>query len=227
MARTLVTNGTFDTAAGLVEGPYGPLTRVDSVADHDFNSDIPILCTSNVSTTELYISYDQMTGDETLLNEILANAHGGTGLNHLAWEATLMTKLMFYLTESYAGPPYADLEWQAIIQGFRFFRSLAAQLPIVAWDDYEADQVVKIPTFTPADHATVNFGQLTLAVTGEWTSGLIDWGAGATPTQLITPATDLSSPLSHDYGATGAQTVEVIILGAGGIVRKSGALTVV
>lgn len=227
MVLTLVTNASFDTPAGLVPAPYGPLTRVtniDTTVDYDFNSDVAIECTSALSAT-VYISFDEMA-DVAIRDEILAKAHGGRNLNHVAYMAALATEVIHEHIKSYSGPPFLDTEWQTIIGGFRYMQFLAAQVPISSYDEVESGNRVNISTLTFVDSVTANEADLTMVVDGSWTMGMIEWEAGVVT--VITPAdaVALAAGLAHDYGGTGAQTARIIVIGPGGFQTQSVDVTV-
>lgn len=213
MALSKVTDGNFDTVAGNVPAPYGPVTRVGSVPDHDYNSDVKIECTSALSVT-FYASYDDLN-DTDRQEDVLAAAHGGRDMNHLGWLTALGVEVLHEHIESWAGPPFLDTEWQTMIGALRYFQHLVGFIPITAYSEIEGGQLVKI-TASAADSATPNEADLTLTIDGVWALGLIDWKNDGTEITLITPDTDLSSPIAHDFGGTGAQTIRIVAIGPGG-----------
>lgn len=75
----MASNATIDTAAAAVAGPYGPLTRVSDV-DADFptpNGNIRIKFTSNIGSTVVYLTYNQLLDAHVTLR-ILEQAHSMT-----------------------------------------------------------------------------------------------------------------------------------------------------
>ena len=220
-----ITNAEFDAVAGAVPAPYGPLTRVtdmDTNVDYDYNSDVQIEVTSALSKT-LYISYDEMNNVVTR-DEILGRAHSGKDFNHLAYLMTLAVEVINEHAQSYAGPPYSDTEWKTLIGAFRYMGWLAVQAPDLAYFEIETDQIVKFDTLTLSD-AGSNNGSLAIDIGGEWTIGIIDWENDGTVIELINAAS-LTTPITHDYGGIGAQTVRVVAIGPGGFAVGTSTATI-
>src|SRR5258707_294206 len=74
---TTVSNSTFDTGAAAVPGPYGPLTRVDSLDALPRsvpNSETPIAVTGQGGLA-LYISYNDMVRAD-VRDSLLLEAYG-------------------------------------------------------------------------------------------------------------------------------------------------------
>lgn len=217
MALTLKTNGNFDTIAAAVPVPYGPLTRVGSMPDLNYNSNQPIEVTS-VLTKTLYISYDDMV-DVSVRDKILAEAHSTGGVVHAGYLLhQLVNVLKVYLDTADNAGWYTDAEFAGAIKILRYFHPIFALLPIDAYLEYDGTPVVA--SFTSDDTALVV--DFTNTSTGEADYYLWNFGDNATS---MTPGF-APSPVQHTYSGAGTYTVTLTAVGPGGIKSVSAAVTV-
>lgn len=62
---TTVSNGDVDTGAAAISAPYGPLTRVTDITTMGTpNSDFTLEFETAVSGVNVFMTYDQLVGDE-------------------------------------------------------------------------------------------------------------------------------------------------------------------
>lgn len=203
---TTVTNSDIDTLASAVPAPYGPLTRVDDVPDTGPNSHMRIKFTSNVNTTEVYMSHDELDDDDTR-DRILEIAHSGRGNNHAAYELALLAEVLNAYAASYSGPPFTDAEAQALVDMVRCSRMVVSQPPNISDD--------------PADHVEADFtivdagsqvGTVTNTSTGDFDYQLWYWNYGVDDTDVTVGAVT-----SHDFTSADDYDVRLVVIGPGGI----------
>jgi PKD repeat protein len=205
MALATKTNAQVDAAAAAVVAPYGPLTRVSDVETFPTpNSNIKIEFTSALSET-VYLTYDELV-DTQLVTKILESQHAVRGVNaqmRPVYGAVLAAAMY---AKSYAGPPYADTEWQFIIDLLRVIRPIVAQQ--TNYDDDPAAAIDLVGGFT------VNIaGDPSIVVTDTSTGDILawvwDWGDGEYSVGEV--------PGAHVYDTNATFTITQIIVGRAGV----------
>lgn len=217
MALSLKSNANFDTIAGDVPAPYGPLTRVGSMPDLNYNSNQPIEVTSALSKT-LHISYDDMV-DVSVRDKILAEAHSTGGVVHAGYVLhQLVNVLKAHLDAADDAGWYTDVEFANAIKILRYFQPIFALLPISAYLEY--DGVPVSVSFTSDDTALVV--DFTNTSTGEADFYLWDFGDGETSmAEGFAP-----TPVEHTYDGADTYTVTLTAVGPGGVKSVSADVTV-
>jgi hypothetical protein len=113
MAAT-ITNGNIDTAAAAVPAPFGPLTRVTSVADLPTpNSEITLELTAATGET-VYMTYEQLQ-DADVVQRILSYA---TGLQYKTQEIIDTIETINTAAQALTAP-YTYAEYKALIDDLR------------------------------------------------------------------------------------------------------------
>lgn len=118
MAAT-VTNGDIDTAAAAIDAPYGPFTRVTSVADLPVpNSNIRLQLTTALGDT-VFMTYEQLQYEALAIKKAKAAASGFTASTQ-AWKSAIDAANT--VLQTYTAPDtYAQYKTS--------FRALRAALP--------------------------------------------------------------------------------------------------
>lgn len=200
---TLITNTNLNSAAALVPGPYGPLTRVGDAPDFNLNSDMPVEFTSALGLTVFY-SYDDLGAD--WLTRDLEDKHAGRGYNSVAKKVVdALRTIVANVDASFGSIPYSDAEAQDIIQALQILRPIWATLPNYSHDP--ADEVVA--DFTVVDAGVGLVADVTNASTGSILYYLWQWGDGEVSVG--------SNPANHTYSGAGTKTVTLTVIGRGGI----------
>jgi hypothetical protein len=203
---TTITNGNFDGILANVKAPYGPITRSEAVPAHAPNSDMQVAVASALSVA-FTISFDQLNDVQTA-NEIAKRVHSVRGINHPGFELEIVTRLMAEYMESYAGPPFTDVEWQTMIDGLRIMKPMVANVPN---RDYPPDEQVHAG-FTVVDDDAGAAGLDATATdtsTGNISMYLWDWGDGE---YSVGAANN-----THTYVLAGTYTVTLYVIGPGGV----------
>ena len=217
MAIETITNVDIDNACALVDPPYGPLTRIGNAPNTSPNSTLNVEVQSALGVN-FFITYEDLTNSE-VLDKILADVHGGTGLNHQAYLADLGITVMYANIQSFAGPPYSDVEYAQIVNAFRFFQFLAGLIPHTAYIEYDEDPLA-ITSVVTADNGGQE-GQIDAVLTGRWLWAAIDWGDGTPPVPAtIDPVTGAISETYTYPGGAGTYTIRLIANGPGGITAE-------
>ena len=210
MALTTKTNANIDALAGAVPAPYGPLTRVTDMDALGYipNSDRPIAFTSNVSTTAVSMSYDQLA-DVRTRDEILKEAHSKRNINGEFDEMVKAIAVLYAYTSSMS-LPHLDSEKVLVLEGLRAQREIVAQPP--NFINMNANPpVTLIVDFTVVDAEGAGAG-LAAQVTNTTVGGFLyrwDWGDGTFSTG--------QNPANHTYGGAGVKTVTLTVIGWEGV----------
>lgn len=217
MPLALKSNANLDTAAAAVPAPYGPLTRVGSVADLNYNSHLPVEFTSALSKT-VFISFDDLS-DVAVRDKILAEVHSTNGVVDAGYRLHLLVNVLkaFLDTADNTGW-YSDEEFAKAVRMLRYFQPIFALLPIAAYLEYDGTPVN--PSFTSDD--TLLVVDFTNTSTGEADFYLWDFGDG--DVLFVDGFSD--DPVEHTYDGADTYTVTLTAIGPGGIKIASDDITV-
>lgn len=219
-----ISNGTFDTRAALVPGPFGPLTRVGDMPDVTPNSNIPIEVTSaSPYSLSFFISYDDMNYGTYPLQVIerLVNEHGIDGFMYYfeSWKEILDANI----TAITNFPKVTDAEFASIMNFLRVLEQLFALVPRYRADNFNHEEVLDFPDFTAAD-ATGNAADISaISISGDY-----DWVAWTSPQAVTTwTPSNVSAALTQVvFGSAGAKSITLHVAGPGGIQRVTKSVTV-
>lgn len=215
---TAVTDMQYDAVCAAVAAPYGPLVRVGNVMDMTPNSDRRVEVTSALGLT-MFLTYDQIN-DATTITRLLATEHSQRGYNHVTWDIFRAIKAIFYNIDSWAGPPYSDVEHQNVIDALRTIRALVAQVPNISVDPTDAP--VAAFTWVDAGGQAVDVTNTTtpLPATGDILFYVWEWGD-------VGDYSVGANPANHVFASgAGNYTVTLTVVGPGGVSSFSDVVTV-
>jgi hypothetical protein len=202
-----ITNAQFNTAVGLVPGPFGPLTRVGNLEAADVpqpNSHIRFAVTGQGGKA-FFISYDELSRPD-VRDDVIREAYGlGYIINDLKDFAEILNASAARLNVLTSTPE----QYRDTFNLFKTYPPIIGLTPVFDMSEQSKSNILKVSftvSGTGANRSVVNTstGYDLTNTTWDW-----DWGDG-------TAHSTVEDPTPHTYAADGSYTITLRAGGRGG-----------